>query len=49
MAMNEDTDSADDRPKTVKAARRRDKRETTLEFEVPAVGTDAANFDLKSP
>ena len=49
MAMNEDTDSADDQPKTVKPARRRGKRETTLEFEVPAGGTDTADFDLKSP
>lgn len=49
MTMNDDTGSADDQPKLVKPARRRDKREAMLEFEVPPGGTDAANFDLKSP
>jgi len=49
MTMSDATDSADDQPKRIKPAPRRGKRETMLEFEVPAGGTDAANFDLKSP
>jgi hypothetical protein len=49
MRMGDNTDSADDQPKPVKPVSRRGKRETALEFEVPAGGTDAANFDLKSP
>jgi hypothetical protein len=47
--MAQDADSADDRPKFVKPAPKKQKREPALEFEVPPGGTDAANFELGSP
>jgi hypothetical protein len=42
-------DSADDRPKRYKEIPARYNGKTKLEFDVPAGGTDSANFDLTSP
>jgi hypothetical protein len=47
--MAQESDSSDDRPKPFKRPSRRRGRDTQLEFEVPAGGTDSANFSLTSP
>jgi hypothetical protein len=47
--MTQEADSTDDPSKLVKPNPRKRKREPALEFDVPAGGTDSANFDLPAP
>jgi len=47
--MVEESDPADDRPKPFKRPSPRRGRDTQMEFDVPASGTDSANFSLTSP
>jgi len=47
--MAQESDPSDDRPPPFQQPSARRNRETQLEFDVPAGGTDAANFSLSSP
>jgi hypothetical protein len=49
IALQGEGDTADDRPEGLKQLPLKYNGQTTLEFEVPAGGTDAADFDLKVP
>jgi len=49
IALQSEADTADDRPDGLKQLPLKYNGQTTLEFDVPAGGTDAANFDLKVP
>lgn len=47
--MASESDSEGDRPKAIKRIPTEFKRDTQLEFEVPAGGTDSADFNLTLP
>jgi hypothetical protein len=49
VALQEEVASDDDSPVKLKQLPLKYNGQTTLEFDVPADGTDAANFDLKVP
>jgi hypothetical protein len=49
IALQEELDSANDQPIKLKQLPLKFNGQTTLEFDVPASGTEAANFDLKVP
>jgi hypothetical protein len=49
LAREPEKDPSDDRPKKIKhLPPKYSGKDTTLEFDVPSGGSDAANFDLKS-
>ena len=49
VALQEEVDASDDTPIKLKQLPLKYNGQTTLEFDVPAGGTDGANFDLKVP
>jgi len=49
IALQEELDTADDRPVKLKQLPLQFNGQTTLEFDVPPGGTDAADFNLKLP
>ena len=49
IALQEAVDTSDDNPVKLKQLPLKYNGQTTLEFDVPAGGTDAADFDLKVP
>jgi hypothetical protein len=49
VALQEEVDTSDDAPIKLKQLPLKYNGQTTLEFDVPAGGTEAADFDLKVP
>jgi hypothetical protein len=49
IALQGELPTSEDRPETLKQLPLKYNGQTTLEFDVPAKGTDAADFDLKVP
>jgi hypothetical protein len=49
IALQQEIDTADDTPVKLKQLPLKYNGQTTLEFDVPAGGTDKADFDLKVP
>ncbi len=49
IALQEEVDESDDNPSKLKQLPLKYNGQTTLEFDVPAGGTESADFDLKVP
>jgi hypothetical protein len=49
ITLVSEANPADDRPRRMRQLPKQFNRETRLECEVPAGGTDSADFDLKAP